>query len=150
MYTSVKMPECLSLLAYAVNFLLDCQLAERGKRQAQKERNSAVENHKSFPKRALDLFGRALHGGGSGTPQCAVIGWPGHTGQTSLAALSQTVNTKSICGAPGFANSSQLLLRKPSTGMRANLDLPQRLGANLSRRMAARAIGDESWAGPSG
>ena len=28
-------------------------------------------------------------------PQCAVIGWPGQTGQTSLAALSQTVKTKS-------------------------------------------------------
>src|SRR6266704_2927292 len=55
----------------------------------------------------------------SGTPQCAVIGWPGHTGHTSAAALSQTVNTKSIFGAPGFANSSQLLLRKPSVGRRA-------------------------------
>ena len=51
---------------------------------------------------------------GSGTPQCAVIGWPGHRGQTSFAALSQTVKTKSIFGASGFANSSQLLLRKPS------------------------------------
>src|SRR5258705_8791133 len=53
---------------------------------------------------------------GSGTPQWAVTGCPGHTGQISFAALSQTVNTKSIFGAPGFANSSQLLLRKPETG----------------------------------
>src|SRR5882762_2233529 len=55
---------------------------------------------------------------GSGTPQWAVMGWPGHTGQISLAALSQTVKTKFICGAPGFANSSQLLLRKSSVDIR--------------------------------
>ena len=53
---------------------------------------------------------------GSGIPQCAVIGWPGHTGHTSFAALSQTVKTKSRLGAPGCANSSQLLLRSPVVG----------------------------------
>src|SRR6185436_8983490 len=53
---------------------------------------------------------------GSATPQWAVSGWPIHTGQASAAALSQTVNTKSRCGAPGFENSSQLLERMPSTG----------------------------------
>src|SRR5208282_1053882 len=57
---------------------------------------------------------------GSGTPQCAVIGWPGHIGHTSFAALSQTVKTKFIFGAPGFANSSQLLLRAPSAGIPAS------------------------------
>ena len=36
-------------------------------------------------------------------PQWAVIGWPGQIGQTSFAALSQTVNTKSKVGAPGCA-----------------------------------------------
>ena len=51
---------------------------------------------------------------GSSTPQCAVIGCPGHTGQISLAALSQTVKTKFIFGAPGAANSFQLLLRSPA------------------------------------
>src|SRR5580692_5419834 len=35
----------------------------------------------------------------SATPQCAVTGWPGQTGQTSAAALSQTVKMKSNCGA---------------------------------------------------
>ena len=40
-------------------------------------------------------------------PQCAVIGWPGQTGQASAAALSQTVNTKSNFGSPALANSSQ-------------------------------------------
>jgi len=49
---------------------------------------------------------------GSGTPQWAVIGCPGQTGQTSCAALSQTVKTKSSFGESGFANSSQDLLRK--------------------------------------
>ena len=56
---------------------------------------------------------------GSGTPQWAVMGWPGQMGQTSLAALSQTVKMKSICGASGSANSSQDLLRRPSVGMPA-------------------------------
>src|SRR5487761_1976964 len=51
---------------------------------------------------------------GSATPQCAVIGLPGQTGQSSPAASSQTVNTKSRCGAPAAANSSQLLLRRPA------------------------------------
>ena len=37
-------------------------------------------------------------------------------GTLSPAALSQTVKTKSSCGAPGAANSSQLLLRRPSVG----------------------------------
>jgi hypothetical protein len=38
---------------------------------------------------------------GSAIPQCAVIGFPGQTGQTSPAALSQTVKIKSeLQGAP--------------------------------------------------
>ena len=49
---------------------------------------------------------------GSGTPQCAVIGWPGQTGQSSAAALSQTVKTKSKCGAPNEVNSSHDFERK--------------------------------------
>jgi hypothetical protein len=36
------------------------------------------------------------------------VAWPGQKGEISFAALSQTVNTKSILGASGFANSSQL------------------------------------------
>src|SRR5215469_17200492 len=52
-------------------------------------------------------------------PQWAVIGWPGQTGQTSFAALSQTVKTKSSLGESGFANSSQGLLRAPQAGIRA-------------------------------
>src|SRR3954447_5011998 len=54
--------------------------------------------------------------GAPSMPQCAVAGWPGQTGQASPAALSQTVKMKSIWGASGPENSSQLLDRKPSTG----------------------------------
>ena len=55
---------------------------------------------------------------GSSMPQCAVIGWPGQTGHTSAAALSQTVNTNCIGGASGDENSFQLLLRRCSVGSR--------------------------------
>ena len=51
---------------------------------------------------------------GSLMPQCAVMGWPGQIGQASVAALSQTVKTKSMCGASGSENSRQSLLRNPS------------------------------------
>ena len=37
---------------------------------------------------------------------------PGHTGQTSPAARSQTVNTKPITGASGAANSFQSFERR--------------------------------------
>src|SRR5579871_5253690 len=53
---------------------------------------------------------------GSGTPQWAVIGCPGQMGQTSFAALSQTVKTKSKRGESGFANSLQSLLLYPAVG----------------------------------
>ena len=51
---------------------------------------------------------------GSGIPQWALAGVPGQIGQTSPAALSQTVMTRSSGGAPAAANSSQLCERKPS------------------------------------
>ncbi len=65
-------------------------------------------------------FARTLSSGptnaaGSSMPQCAVTGLPGQLGHCSAAALSHTVKMKSICGAPGVASSSQLLLRSPST-----------------------------------
>src|SRR3984957_6353858 len=51
---------------------------------------------------------------GSSMPQWAVMGWPGQMGHVSAAAVSQTVKTKSMTGAPGAANSSQLFDRKSS------------------------------------
>ena len=67
------------------------------------------------------------------------MGWPGHIAQTSLAALSQTVNTKSSFGAPGLGNSSQLLLNKPMDGQVSSFELAQRFGSNRSRGMGAAA-----------
>ena len=81
---------------------------------------------------------------GSAIPQCAVIGFPGQTGQTSPAALSQTVKIKSIDGAPGAANSSQLLLRKPSARqIRAPQEL-ERQWMHLALGEAAGAEGAKS------
>ena len=68
-------------------------------------------------------------------PQCAVIGWPGQIGQASPAALSQTVKTKSISGAPGAANSSQLFERKPAVS---------KSGSSAVERVAD---GPRPWAG---
>src|ERR1700727_2030765 len=48
---------------------------------------------------------------GSEMPQCAVMGWPGQSGQTSCAALSHTVKTKCSGGQSGLENSSHDLLR---------------------------------------
>lgn len=43
-------------------------------------------------------------------PQWAVMGWPGHTGQVSPAAWSQTVKTKSSAGAPASADPANVNL----------------------------------------
>jgi hypothetical protein len=75
-------------------------------------------------------------------PQCAVIGCPGHTGQLSPAALSQTVKTKSITGASGTANSCQIL-KAPSAGYQA----PEHLEGewiDLSFGLAAGGKGPEA------
>src|ERR1017187_10811908 len=48
------------------------------------------------------------------------MGWPGQYGHTSLAALSHTVKTKFICGAPGAENSSHDLLRSPCVAIPAD------------------------------
>ena len=60
----------------------------------------------------LDLFWRSLDGGEVGDTPMRLMGCPGHKGQTSFAALSQTVKTKSSEGESGLENSSQDLLRK--------------------------------------
>ena len=41
------------------------------------------------------------------------VGLPGQTGQVSFAALSQTVMTMRICGAPGRANSLSGIIPSP-------------------------------------
>ena len=75
---------------------------EAGDRQAEEDLDAVLEGREGLAEGGAALDLRALAAAGSGTPQCAVIGWPGHTGQASPAALSQTVKMKSICGAPGL------------------------------------------------
>ena len=102
-----------SQMADFVDLSLDRQPIERFEPQAGEELDAVFEREIGSRK-ALRLSASAPStAAGSGTPQWAVTGLPGQTGQTSLAAWSQTVKTKSICGAPGLANSSQLLLRSP-------------------------------------
>ena len=72
---------------------------------------------------------------GSGMPQCAVMGWPDKMGQTSFAALSQTVKTKFNGGASGRENSSQGLLRRPLVG----------ICAIVNCRRASGRMAPEGW-----
>jgi len=81
---------------------------------------------------------------GSGTPQCAVNGCPGHTGQISFAALSQTVIMKSSLGAPAAENSSSLAANSFSRNMRG-FELTQRFEPDFSRRMTSRTVRREGW-----
>jgi hypothetical protein len=79
-----------------VDFLLQGERIERRERKTEKQADASVEHSESLTKSMLDLF------------------WPGHKGQTSFAALSQTVKTKSSEGESGFENSFQDLLLKVS------------------------------------
>ena len=65
--------------------------------------------------RAVDFFRRTLDGCRIGYAPVRGDRCPGHTGQTSLAALSQAVKTKFITGASGLANAPHDLLRRPPT-----------------------------------
>jgi hypothetical protein len=110
-YVAGSVRQDLSLLASdAIHFFFQCQAIERRMWKSQKKPDALVENEKHFAEGAFDLGVVSVNGRGVG---------PGHSGQVSLAALSQTVNTKSILGAPGRVNSSQLLLRRPLAGIPA-------------------------------
>ena len=82
-----------------LDFFLDGELLQGGERQGEEEADSAVEGEKGIAKGALDLFGRALDRCGIGDAPVGGHRLAGPEGQTSLAALSQTVKTKSIGGA---------------------------------------------------
>src|SRR6202051_1191392 len=99
-----------------VDFFLERETVNAGERKAEKQTDSALEHKKASRKARSTSASVPRTAAGSGTPQWAVMGWPGHTGQTSLAALSQTVKTKSSFGASGRENSSQPLLRRPLVG----------------------------------
>ena len=81
------------------------ELVDAPKRQAGEHSDAVLEIPEGFDEGRSSRC-RSLRPRPDPMPQCAVIGWPGHTGQLSPAALSQTVKTKSITGAPGAANSS--------------------------------------------
>ena len=74
---------------------------------------------------------------GSGRPQWAVMGWPGHTGQTSLAASSQTVKTKSSAR----PRARELLPRLRSGLARVVVQVPQKLQSIWVHRAARLASG---------
>jgi hypothetical protein len=97
-----------------LQFRLQAELVERAQRQCREDRDALMQRPVGILEREATSAGEPLASAGSGTPQCAVIGWPGHTGQASPAALSQTVNTKSSAGDPGLANSPQDFERKPA------------------------------------
>src|SRR6516162_5620665 len=108
-----RSPACYDAqLADLVDFAFDRQAIEGFEPQASEEFDPGFERLVGITE-SLDFFRvRAAHSSEvRHAPQWVVTGFPGHTGQVSPAAWLQTVKTKSITGAPGLANSSQLLLR---------------------------------------
>ncbi len=84
---------------------------------------------------------------GSGVLQCSRIGLPGQTGQTSLAALSQTVMTKSNSGAFGPSNSSHDFDRNRKESEPVRLQPPDRTWVHRAFRVGAGGVGLEPAAG---
>src|SRR5437016_2614346 len=115
-----------------------CLSASRSRLAKGRERNKLIR--RSSMKKALRKARSTSSvvpstAAGSGMPQCAVMGCPGQTGQTSLAALSQIVKTKWSGGAPGRENSSQALLRRASVG----------ICATCNCRRASERTAPEGW-----
>ena len=137
------------LAADLVQPLLQRHPVERGHRQRHEDLDAVVEISRR-PCGTPDRSSPSLptKAAGSSTPQCALIGWPGQTGQTSAAALSQTVNTKSSTGAPGAVNSSQLFERRP-LGLEVEvLQQLQRHRVDPAGRLAAGGEGPETALAP--
>jgi hypothetical protein len=95
-----RIAECLPL-PNVVDFLLQGERVDRRERKTEKKADASVEHGESLTRSMLDLVWRSLDGSRVGDTQCAVMGCPGHKGQTSFAALSQTVKTKSSDGESG-------------------------------------------------
>jgi len=66
-------------MADLIDFFLDRQFVQAGKRQAEEQADSSFEKQVGITKSTLDLLGRALSLRGIGNAQCAVIGCPGQT-----------------------------------------------------------------------
>jgi hypothetical protein len=92
---------------------LQAQPIEAVDRQRRENSNALMQHPVRILERKRDLGRGAFGFGWIGNAPMRVIGWPGHTGQTSPAALSQTVKAKSSAGAPGWANSFHDFERKP-------------------------------------
>ena len=75
---------------------------------------------------------------GSGIPQRADVGCPGRTGRVACAALPQTVNTKSIDGAPGA-----VLPVPGAQAVRRKIPVPEEI-ERVGFAPAARAVGLET------
>ena len=88
------------LAADGIELGLQRHPVETGERQAEKDLDAVLEGREGLAKGGARSISLPSTAAGSGTPQCAVIGWPGQAGQASPAASSQTVKMKSICGAP--------------------------------------------------
>ena len=95
---------------------LEAQPIELVQRQAEEGTYSVQQRATCLRERLALLIVAATDCGGVRDAPMGRHRLPGQTGQTSPAALSQTVKMKSSRGAPGVANSSQLLLRRPSVG----------------------------------
>jgi hypothetical protein len=106
-------------LSDVVDLSLERQLAELLDRKSKEQADPPVEDEECVTVSTLNVSCSAFNSGGIGNAQMGSHWLPGQTGQTSFAALSQTVKTKSSLGESGFANSSQGLLRAPQ-GIRAD------------------------------
>ena len=104
------------LFSDRVDFFLQRETIESGERKVEKETDPSVQQKKGVAKSFLDLVFRSLNGSWIGDAPVRRHWLPRQMGQTSLAALSQTVKTKSSRGASGLENSLQLLLRRPVVG----------------------------------
>ena len=114
----VRMPFALADLA---QLRLQGRLVERADGKCGEGRDPVPEIAKGRDERPLLLDFAAFDGGRILDAPVGRHRLAGQNGQVSPAALSQTVNTKSITGAPGSANSPQLFERRSSVGNSASL-----------------------------
>ena len=106
-------------------------------------RRSSTE--KAFEKARSISSGVPVTAAGSGTPQCADIGWPGQEWTNLLAALSQTVKTKWSGGAPGSGKLVPGFTAEVVGAQIGRFNLTKRFGPHRSGRMASCAVGREIW-----
>ena len=82
------------LLPYVVKFLLDREGIHCREWKREYQGDAFRERRERLLVRPFDLFRCTVHRSRIWNTECAVSGCPGPSGQTSCAALSQTVKTK--------------------------------------------------------